>query len=98
MTKQLKTQGSRKPRGNGVDSHVGKRISERRAMLGIKQPQLAQAIGVSYQQIHKYEIGINRVAAGRLYHLSRALGTDVGYFFEGMPEHERLKVKMWGKP
>ena len=52
-------------------------------MLGLTQQQMAELIGVTYQQAHKYEKGINRVAAGRLYHIAQALGVDVSYFFEG---------------
>lgn len=53
-------------------------------MLGLTQQQLAELIGVTYQQTHKYERGINRVSAGRLYELARVLEVDVGYFFEDM--------------
>jgi transcriptional regulator with XRE-family HTH domain len=60
-------------------------MRERRLMLGLTQHQLAELIGVTYQQAHKYEKGINRVAAGRLYSIARALGVEVGYFYEGLP-------------
>ncbi len=53
-------------------------------MLGLTQQQLADLIGVTYQQAHKYERGINRVSAGRLYELACVLEVDVGYFFEGL--------------
>ena len=53
-------------------------------MLGLTQQQMAELIGVTYQQAHKYEKGINRVAAGRLYNMARVLGVDIGYFFEGL--------------
>ena len=53
-------------------------------MLGLTQQQMAELIGVTYQQAHKYEKGINRVASGRLYNIAQALGVDVGYFFEGL--------------
>jgi transcriptional regulator with XRE-family HTH domain len=59
-------------------------MRERRIMLGLTQQQMAELIGVTYQQAHKYEKGINRVAAGRLYSIAQALGVDVGYFFEGL--------------
>ena len=67
-----------------VDRYVGARIRERRILLGLTQQQMAELIGVTYQQAHKYEKGINRVAAGRLYSIARALGVEVGYFFEGV--------------
>jgi transcriptional regulator with XRE-family HTH domain len=57
-------------------------MRERRVMLGLTQQQMADLIGVTYQQAHKYEKGINRVAAGRLYSIARALGVEVGYFYE----------------
>ena len=65
-----------------VDRHVGARMRERRVMLGLTQQQMADLIGVTYQQAHKYEKGINRVAAGRLYSIARALAVEVGYFYE----------------
>jgi transcriptional regulator with XRE-family HTH domain len=51
-------------------------------MLGLTQQQMAELIGVTYQQAHKYETGINRISAGRLYQIARALGVDISYFFE----------------
>ena len=67
-----------------MDRHVGARIRERRTMLGISQQQLAQTIGVTYQQAHKYERGLNRISAGRLYEIALALGVQVNWFFEGL--------------
>ena len=72
----------RRARPQDVDRHVGARIRERRIMLGLTQQQMADLIGVTYQQAHKYEKGINRVAAGRLYSIARALGVEVSYFYE----------------
>jgi transcriptional regulator with XRE-family HTH domain len=74
----------RRARAQDVDRHVGARMRERRVMLGLTQQQMAVLIGVTYQQAHKYEKGINRVAAGRLYNIAQALGVDVSYFFEGL--------------
>ena len=71
-------------RPQDVDRYVGARIRERRIMLGLTQQQMADLIGVTYQQAHKYEKGINRVAAGRLYRIAQALGVEVGYFYEGL--------------
>jgi transcriptional regulator with XRE-family HTH domain len=59
-------------------------MRDRRVMLGLTQQQMAELIGVTYQQAHKYEKGINRVTAGRLYKIAQALGADVSYFFEGL--------------
>lgn len=65
-----------------VDHYVSMRIRSRRIMLGLTQQQMAELIGVTYQQAHKYETGINRISAGRLYQISHALGVDIGFFFE----------------
>src|SRR5580698_4275963 len=67
-----------------IDDYVGSRIRERRIMLGLTQQQLAELIGVTYQQAHKYERGINRVSAGRLFEIARVLAVPVGYFYEGI--------------
>jgi transcriptional regulator with XRE-family HTH domain len=75
---------SRRARAEDVDRYVGARVRQRRVMLGLTQQQMADLIGVTYQQAHKYEKGINRVAAGRLYQMARVLGVDIGYFFEGL--------------
>ena len=69
-----------------IDRHVGSRIRERRIMLGLTQQQLADLIGVTYQQAHKYERGINRVSAGRLWEIARVLTVPVSYFFEGIDD------------
>ena len=69
-------------RAQDVDRHVGARMRERRIMLGLTQQQMAELIGVTYQQAHKYETGINRISAGRLYQIARALGVEISYFFE----------------
>jgi transcriptional regulator with XRE-family HTH domain len=71
-------------RPQDVDRHVGTRMRQRRVMLGLTQQQMADLIGVTYQQAHKYEKGINRVAAGRLYSIAEALGVEVSYFYEGL--------------
>jgi transcriptional regulator with XRE-family HTH domain len=71
-------------RGTDVDRFVGTRIRERRVMLGLSQQQMAQLIGVTYQQAHKYERGINRISAGRLFEIARVLRVPVGYFYEGL--------------
>ena len=71
-------------RPQDVDRYVGARMRERRIMLGLTQQQMAELIGVTYQQAHKYEKGINRIAGGRLYQIAKALGVDVSYFYDGM--------------
>jgi len=69
-----------------VDAHVGERIRERRAMLGLTQEHLASALNISYQQVQKYETGANRVSAGRLYEIAKKLDVGVSYFFDGLDE------------
>jgi transcriptional regulator with XRE-family HTH domain len=77
-------------RPQDVDRHIGARIRARRIMLGLTQHQLAERIGVTYQQAHKYEKGINRVSAGRLYSIAQALRVEVSYFFEGLQAADRF--------
>ena len=71
-------------RATETDRHVGTRIRERRIMLGLSQQQMAGMIGVTYQQAHKYERGINRISAGRLFEIAQVLRIPVGHFFEGL--------------
>jgi transcriptional regulator with XRE-family HTH domain len=73
-------------RTQDIDRHVGARVRERRIMLGLTQQQLADLIGVTYQQAHKYERGINRVSAGRLFGIAQVLSVPVSYFFDGLDE------------
>jgi transcriptional regulator with XRE-family HTH domain len=79
-----------RPRSQDVDRHVGARMRQRRIMLGLTQQQMAELIGVTYQQAHKYERGINRVAAGRLYSIAQALGVEISYFYEGLETPDRF--------
>ena len=71
---------------HAVDVHVGKRIRHRRWMNGTTQQQLAEAVGIKFQQIQKYETGMNRVSASRLWDISKVLNVDVAFFFEGLDE------------
>lgn len=72
-----------------VDTHVGKRIRHRRWMLGVTQQQLAETVGIKFQQVQKYETGANRVSASRLWDISRALEVPVSFFFEGLEDDGR---------
>ena len=65
-----------------IDEYVGRRIRERRCELGWTQERLASNLGISYQQVQKYEVGSNRISAGRLYQMAIRLEVDVGYFYE----------------
>ena len=73
-----------RPGAEDVDRHVGRRLRERRKALGLTQQELAERVGITYQQAHKYETGLNRIAAGRLHVIAEALGVEVAYFFEGL--------------
>ncbi len=67
-----------------VDVHVGKRVRHRRWLAGMTQQQLAESVGIKFQQIQKYETGMNRVSASRLWDIARTLNVPVSYFFEGL--------------
>lgn len=80
-----------KGEANDVDRHVGRRVFQARQDRGITQRHLAKAIGVTYQQLQKYENGINRIGASRLFRIAEALGVPVPYFFQGIePSGEAL--------
>ena len=72
-------------RVTAVDTHVGLKVRARRNLLGLTQTELADAAGITFQQIQKYEKGANRVGASRLQQFSEALGVPPSYFFEGVP-------------
>lgn len=88
MDEQPKRRKQRKTRGKPtwIDVHVGQRVRQRRTLLGYSQERLAEALNLTFQQVQKYERGANRVGAGRLYELSKALDVPVTYFFEDLPE------------
>lgn len=69
---------------DNIDAHIGSRVRLRRLTAGISQEQLGGALGVTFQQVQKYEKGANRIGAGRLYRISRILGVPVSYFYEGL--------------
>jgi len=75
-----------------VDMHVGKRIRHRRWLVGVTQQQLAEKVGIKFQQIQKYETGANRVSASRLWDIAEALEADVGFFFAGMEGEEAVQL------
>lgn len=72
------------PRSTDTDRHVGARIRERRIMMGMTLYEIAQMIGVTYQQAQKYERGLNRISAGRLFEVARTLRISPAWFFEGL--------------
>ncbi|MBN9887680.1 helix-turn-helix domain-containing protein [Salipiger abyssi] len=76
-----------------VDVHVGKRIRHRRWLVGMTQQQLAEHVGIKFQQIQKYETGANRVSASRLWDIADALDVPVSFFFEGLENEQDAAVE-----
>ena len=74
---------------NPIDVHVGDRIRSRRVLLGLSQGNLGAVMGLTFQQVQKYERGLNRVAASRLFELSCVLGVPISFFFDDLPGSER---------
>ncbi|WP_281320808.1 helix-turn-helix transcriptional regulator [Iodidimonas sp. MBR-22] len=77
---------------NPIDVHVGSRVRLRRTLLGMSQEKLAQALDLTFQQVQKYERGLNRIGSSNLYKISQVLGVSISFFFEDMSEDlsERL--------
>jgi transcriptional regulator with XRE-family HTH domain len=76
----------RESRPSPIDVHVGARIRLRRTLLGMSQERLGEALGLTFQQVQKYERGVNRVGASRLFDLSRVLDVPISFFFDDMPD------------
>lgn len=83
---------------NRIDKHVGSRVRLRRVMLNVKQTDLARRLGLSYQQVQKYERGTNRIGASRLQQISRILQVPVAFFFEGAPGVAQSRTKRKDRP
>jgi transcriptional regulator with XRE-family HTH domain len=77
-------------KANPIDAHVGSRVRLRRMLLGMSQEKLAEKLGLTFQQVQKYEKGINRIGASRLFELAQLLGVGVDYFYEDAPSMERV--------
>ena len=73
---------------NYVDAHVGSRVRMRRQLIGMSQEKLGDLLGITFQQVQKYERGANRVSASRLHHMSKVLGVPIQFFFDGLPEEQ----------
>ncbi|MBK1659916.1 helix-turn-helix domain-containing protein [Paracraurococcus ruber] len=76
----------REHRPSPIDVHVGARVRLRRTLLGMSQEKLGDALGLTFQQVQKYERGVNRIGASRLFDLSRVLDVPIGFFFDDMPD------------
>ena len=72
--------------GDDIDLHLGKRLRRRRRLLGLTQQQVAEGVGIRFQQIQKYECGANRISAARLWQLAQVLDVPVNYFYDGLTE------------
>lgn len=76
-----------KKQPSSVDAHVGSRVRLRRMLIGMSQEKLGELLGLTFQQVQKYEKGANRIGASRLFDISQILGVPVQYFFEDLPSH-----------
>lgn len=83
---EIGARAGRESRASPVDAHVGTRIRLRRTLMGMSQERLGEALGLTFQQVQKYERGVNRVGASRLFDLSRVLDVPISFFFDDMPE------------
>lgn len=75
-------------RANAIDVHVGGRVRLRRMVLGMSQEKLGEQLGLTFQQVQKYEKGVNRIGAGRLFDLSHVLGVPIQFFYEEAPSYQ----------
>lgn len=73
-----------KKKANPVDAHVGYRVRLRRMLIGMSQERLGELLGLTFQQVQKYERGINRIGAGRLFEVAEILGVPINFFYEGI--------------
>ncbi len=75
--------------GADIDLHLGKRLRRRRRLLGLTQQQVAEVVGIRFQQIQKYECGANRISAARLWQLAETLNVPISYFYDGLEDSPR---------
>lgn len=81
-----------------IDVSIGSRLRQRRLSLGLSQPALAKTLGITFQQIQKYERGSNRIVASRLYRLAQVLRVPIQYFFQGLAEPKATQPASPGEP
>lgn len=96
MAPRIRMVGTKAGKPDPVDVHVGSRVRLRRTMLGLSQEKLGEAIGLTFQQVQKYERGANRIGASRLFELSRVLDVPVSFFFDDMPVEEAAQRSVRG--
>ena len=87
-----------KKQANPVDAHVGHRVRLRRMLIGMSQERLGELLGLTFQQVQKYEKGINRIGAGRLYEVAGILGVPVAFFYEDVGNDTQVHVAKNGEP
>ena len=87
-----------KKQANPVDAHVGHRVRLRRMLIGMSQERLGELLGLTFQQVQKYEKGINRIGAGRLYEVAGILGVPVAFFYEDVDNEAPVQVTKTGEP
>jgi transcriptional regulator with XRE-family HTH domain len=86
MSEEAAGRPEKESRPSPIDIHVGSRVRLRRTLLGMSQERLGDALGLTFQQVQKYERGVNRVGASRLFDISRVLDVPISFFFDDMPE------------
>ncbi|MCR6629699.1 MAG: helix-turn-helix domain-containing protein [Magnetospirillum sp.] len=90
--------GRRRRSADPIDAHLGARIRLRRTLMGLSQTELGRALGVTFQQVQKYERGTNRLSAAMLYRLTRVLDVPLGFFFDDLPDHIPLPAAAGSPP
>lgn len=89
---QEEIEGKGPSRANPIDVHVGTRVRLRRMLLGMSQEKLGERLGLTFQQVQKYEKGVNRIGASRLFELANVLGVSVGFFYDEAPGQVALSA------
>jgi transcriptional regulator with XRE-family HTH domain len=82
-----------KKQANPIDGQVGNRVRLRRMLIGMSQERLGELLGLTFQQVQKYEKGVNRIGAGRLYQVAQILGVPINYFYEGVIEQSAESIR-----
>jgi len=94
----LGAKDERQHRASPIDAHVGARVRLRRTLLGMSQEKLGDALGLTFQQVQKYERGVNRIGASRLFDLARVLDVPIGFFFDDLPPEMGGNVAVRSRP